>query len=194
MQWLKFRNFAYFPGQTNKFINLNKYISKLGSNAELLGALNYSLPLHIFFLFWVAVNIFRIHYALWFNTVKLGAFFCLSIMKLNIHFTKKNCIKNKIALSISQLNLSLSLRDRADTKTTFHHHRKLLRIFELTYTQVWYIFGIISSSPSYFCTENVGLIVVTIPFTKRCRNKSVYYERIDSSIWWYTDLSPHPLC
>ena len=99
------------------------------------------------------------------------------------------------ALSCSlYFNLSLSLRDRADTKTTFHHHRKLLRIFELTYTQVWYIFGIISSSPSYFCTENVGLIVVTIPFTKRCRNKSVYYERIDSSIWWYTDLSPHPLC
>ena len=165
MQWLKFRNFAYFPGQTNKFINLNKYISKLGSNAELLGALNYSLPLQIFFLFWVAVNIFRIHYALWFNTVKLGAFFCLSIMKLNIHFTKKNCIKNKIALSISQLNLSLSLRDRADTIITLphHDHRKLFKDHRLaSYPRVWYIIGIVSSSPYCFYTENIELIGVTI--------------------------------
>ena len=71
-------------------------------------------------------------------------------------------------LSISQsINFSLSLRDRdrADTKITFHHPlttENFLRTLEMTYPQVWYIIGIVSSSPSYFCTENIGLIGVTI--------------------------------
>ena len=72
-------------------------------------------------------------------------------------------------LSISnKLNISLSLRDRdtADTTITLPHHqttKNFLSTWELTYTQVWYIIGIVSSSPSYFCTENIGLIGV-----KRC--------------------------
>ena len=67
----------------------------------------------------------------------------------------------KLSLSISiYLNLSLSLRDRADTIITFHpHHIKLfLRTLELTYTQVWYIIGIVSSSPTHFHSERIGLI------------------------------------
>ena len=54
-------------------------------------------------------------------------------------------------------SLSLSL--------TFHHHHtttsKFLRTLELTYTQVWYIIGIISSSPTHFHSEKIGLIRVT---------------------------------
>ena len=46
-------------------------------------------------------------------------------------------IDNCQALSI-YLNLSLSLRDRdrADTIITFHHHRKLFKHLEVTYSQV----------------------------------------------------------
>ena len=73
------------------------------------------------------------------------------------------------SLSISQsLNLSLSLRDRdrADTIISTHHRPPAtgnsLRTLELTYTQVWSIIGIVFSSPSYFCIENIGLIGVTI--------------------------------
>ena len=67
------------------------------------------------------------------------------------------------ALSISQsINLSLSLRDRADTIITFHpsthhhHHRKLIKHLEVTYSQVWYIIGIVSSSPAHFHSEKLG--------------------------------------
>ena len=42
--------------------------------------------------------------------------------------------------------------------TTTPHHTTInfLRTLALTYTQVWYIIGIVSSSPTYFCTENIG--------------------------------------
>ena len=62
------------------------------------------------------------------------------------------------------LSSSLRDRDRADTKITFHHPptTNFLRTLELTYTQVWYIIGIFSSSPSDFCTKNIDLCVVTI--------------------------------
>ena len=53
------------------------------------------------------------------------------------------CVAYCQALSISQsLNLSLSLRDRADTIITLyhhhhhHHHRKLFKHLEVTYSQV----------------------------------------------------------
>ena len=72
----------------------------------------------------------------------------------------------KLSLSISQwLNLYLTLRDRADTIITLpphhHHHRKLFKHLEMTYTQVWYIIGIVSSSPTDFHSEKIGLIRVT---------------------------------
>ena len=71
-----------------------------------------------------------------------------------------------VKLSLS-LNLSLSVRDRdrADTiiesLSTTHHHRKLFKHLEMTYTQVWYIIGIIGSSPTDFHSEKIGLIRVT---------------------------------
>ena len=37
----------------------------------------------------------------------------------------------------------------------------LLRTLELTYPQVWYIIGIVSSSPTDFHSEKIGLIRVT---------------------------------
>ena len=71
------------------------------------------------------------------------------------------------ALSISQsLNLSLSLRDRDswhyNHSATPHHtiHWKLFKHLEVTYGQVWYIIGIISSSPADFHSEKIGLIRV----------------------------------
>ena len=44
-----------------------------------------------------------------------------------------------------------------------HHHttRNFLSTLELTYTQVWYIIGIVSSSPTDFHSEKIGLIRVT---------------------------------
>ena len=76
-------------------------------------------------------------------------------------------VQNCQALSFSQslyLSLSLRDRDRADTIITFHHHhhhRKLFKHLEVTYSQVWYIIGIVSSSPTYFHSEKIGLIRVT---------------------------------
>ena len=59
--------------------------------------------------------------------------------------------------------------DRADTIFNCHlpsflpsHHRKLFSALEVTYTQVWYIVGIVSSSPTHFHSEKIGLIGVTI--------------------------------
>ena len=38
---------------------------------------------------------------------------------------------------------------------------KVKSALEATYTQMWYIIGIVSSSPTYFHPENIGLIKVT---------------------------------
>ena len=76
-------------------------------------------------------------------------------------------LSSSLYLPISQsLNISLSLRDRdrADTIITLYHHtttRNFLSTLELTYTQVWYIIGIVSSSPTHFHSEKIGLIRVT---------------------------------
>ena len=81
------------------------------------------------------------------------------------------------ALSISlflslylSLNLSLYLRDRdrAGTVITLPHHtttppKNFLRTLELTYTQVWYIIGIVSSSPTDFHSEKIGFRVTYDP-------------------------------
>ena len=49
-----------------------------------------------------------------------------------------------------------------DTIITFHHHhRKLFKHLEMTYSQVWYIIGIVSSSSTHFHSEKIGLIRVT---------------------------------
>ena len=66
----------------------------------------------------------------------------LGIAKAISHQHYKDSTTNNIGncqgLSISQsLNLSLSLRDRADTIITLpHHHRKLFKHLEVTYSQV----------------------------------------------------------
>ena len=47
---------------------------------------------------------------------------------------------------------------------TPHHtilHQKPFKHLEVTYTQVWYIIGIISSSPTHFHSEKIGLFRVT---------------------------------
>ena len=50
------------------------------------------------------------------------------------------------------VKLSLCLRERADTLTILQppHHSKLLRTLELSYTEVWYIIGIVSPSPTEY--------------------------------------------
>ena len=89
-----------------------------------------------------------------------------------IHCNFMYCQALSICLS---LNLSLSLRDRdrADTIITLYHHttttRNFLSTLELTYTQVWYIIAIVSSSPYDFHSEKIGLIRVAYdpPFSIR---------------------------
>ena len=77
----------------------------------------------------------------------IGKTICYDVMQANflvqytVHMVGELSISVYCqALSISQsLNLSLSLRDRdrADTIITFHHHhRKLFKHLEVTYSQV----------------------------------------------------------
>ena len=115
------------------------------------------------------------------GSFKIALLHCLTLsqlfqLKIDIYYNwlnkliLKKCDFQNIcqALSISQsLNLSLSLRDRdrADTIITLphhhHHHQKLFKHLEVTYSQVWYIIGIVSSSPTHFHSEKIGLIRVT---------------------------------
>ena len=91
-------------------------------------------------------------------------------------FNPKNIVKLfslSLTLSLSLflflfLSLSLSLRERESWHYNhFPHHtihpatRNFLRTLEVTYTQVWYIIGIVSSSPTDFHSEKIGLIRVT---------------------------------
>ena len=81
----------------------------------------------------------------------------LGIAKAISHQHYKDSTTNNIGncqgLSISQsLNLSLSLRDRADTIITLPHQSKLFKHL-VTYSQVWYIIGIVSWSPTDFHSE-----------------------------------------
>ena len=85
------------------------------------------------------------------------------LWKKNYFFFWNQTIFVKLSLT---LNLSLSLRDRdrADTIVTLPHHppstTNFLSAFWVTYTQVWYIIGIVSSSPTDFHSEKIGLIRV----------------------------------
>ena len=49
------------------------------------------------------------------------------------------------------------------------HHQKLFNDLRVDISWVWYIIGIVSSSLSYFCTENIGLIgsLFTSPVSNR---------------------------
>ena len=55
----------------------------------------------------------------------------------------------------SSMLIELTLKSTCTTKN-------FLSALEVTYTQVWYIVGIISSSPTHFHSEKIGLIRVTI--------------------------------
>ena len=66
----------------------------------------------------------------------------------------------KLSLSL----YSLSLRESWHYNHSVPHHpptANFLRTLELTYTQVWYIIGIVSSSPTQFHSEKIGLFWVT---------------------------------
>ena len=70
------------------------------------------------------------------------------------------------SISLFSLYLSLSLRERESWHYNHsvpppHHHQKLFKHLEVTYSQVWYIIGIVSSSPTDFHSEKIGLIRVT---------------------------------
>ena len=103
------------------------------------------------------------------------------------------------ALSISQsLNLSLSLRDRDswhyNHSATPHHtiHWKLFKHLEMTYTQVWYIIGIVSSSPTHFHSEKIGLIRVTYDPPVSIRVNKYYSDLYSSMIHhWNHQLKPY---
>jgi len=62
---------------------------------------------------------------------------------------------------ISRISVVCNLYCQADTIITCHPPTEnfLIRTLQLTYTHVWYIICIISSSYSFFYTENIGLIV-----------------------------------
>ena len=64
-----------------------------------------------------------------------------------------------VKLSSSSLYIYLS-----DTKITFHPHHNTIKNFlstiEVTYTQVWYIIRIVSSSLTHFHSERIRLIRV----------------------------------
>ena len=82
-------------------------------------------------------------------------------------FPRSFNVNRFVKLSLS-LNLYWTLRDRnrADSIITLpqYHpptHRKLFKHLKVTYTQVWYIIGSVSSSPTHLHSEKLGLIRVT---------------------------------
>ena len=75
---------------------------------------------------------------------------------------------------ISGISVVCNLYCQADTIITCHPPTEnFLRTLQLTYTHVWYIIGIISSSPSFFYTENIGLIVRLIVSLLKLISQSV---------------------
>ena len=103
---------------------------------------------------------------------------CQSYLSNDFLFFKWYLLLSSLYLTLS-ISLYLRDRDRADTVITFHHPpptRNFLRTLELTCTQVWYIIRIVSSSPSYFCTENKGLIGVKdvwVPYRNSFGNRDL---------------------
>ena len=93
------------------------------------------------------------------HTVKLtieNIIFFEGLVCLNFNYQ----LSSSISLSTLSLSLTLKERERADTLINLPHHHKLFKHLEVTYSQVWYIIGIVSSSPTYFHSEKIGLIRV----------------------------------
>ena len=131
---------------------------------------------HLFFLrCW-----FKFHFIKWFRKHKLnktkqivlswqsvqtGYFQLFTPMTdTNINFIHVSNIKSELCALVVKLSLSLyslSLRESWHYNHSVPHHRKLFKHLEMTYTQVWYIIGIVSSSLTSFHLENIGLIRVT---------------------------------
>ena len=79
------------------------------------------------------------------NSTETFSFWLQCVLMVLIQFTL-HCI--------SGISVVCNLYCQADTIITCHPPTEnFLRTLQLTYTHVWYIIGIISSSPSYFCTE-----------------------------------------
>ena len=66
----------------------------------------------------------------------------------------------KLYLSLLYFSFFISKRERHYNHSV-PHHQKLFKHLEVTYSQVWYIIGIVSSSPTDFLSEKIGLIRVT---------------------------------
>ena len=130
---------------------------------------HFKFPTPIFWMFFSVFWTFQREKYTFFkkSTVSNQDYFLLLFFNPSVVETSNySCIRLKhFALPISiSLNFFLSLRDRdlADTIITFHHQplattRIFLRTLELTFTQVWYIIGIVSSSPTHFHSEKIGL-------------------------------------
>ena len=97
-----------------------------------------------------------------------------------------------VKLYLSLLFLYLWERESWHYNHSVPHHRKLFKHLEMTYTQVWYIIGIVSSSPTHFHSEKIGLIRVTYdpPVSIRV-NK--YYSDLYSGVihHWNRKLKPY---
>ena len=107
--------------------------------------------------------------------------FCYSYHILSYHFWASSgfsiasvSIKSsqrlfKLSSSVSRslfLFISILISERESwhynhSTTPSTHHRKLFKHLEVTYSQVWFIIGIVSSSSTHFHSEKVGLIRVT---------------------------------
>ena len=90
--------------------------------------------------------------------------FVLSSSMFPVHFVLFQSEYNVFFILVSDLFLWVKQGTKTDIiinlSPTAHH--KHLRTLEVTYTQVWYIIGIISSIPTNFHSETIGLIWVTI--------------------------------
>ena len=78
-----------------------------------------------------------------------------------LHFYMKATFLFIVKLSLSLFSLTLRESWHYNHSTTPPTHRKLFKHLEVTYSQVWYIIGIVSSSPTHFHSEKIGLIRVT---------------------------------
>ena len=82
-------------------------------------------------------------------------FECCQVLSISFSFYLSLFIS--IFLYLWEIEIKLTIKSLSTTPPTIN----FLRTLELTYAQVWYIIGIVSSSQYDFCTENIGLIEVT---------------------------------
>ena len=91
------------------------------------------------------------------------------LILFNATYNQKSLFSSKQNKQICCQALSLFLYSLSLRESWHHNHSvpthqtttNFLRTLELTYTQVWYIIGIVSSSPTHFHSEKIGLIRVT---------------------------------